>query len=1229
MRGRGYNTSKDLGVAVRLRPSLQVTRRFFKRSEDLNHDSHLSSFSRPCQHRAASTVQTGRDVTKPAPFPPAYKSVSRVSTKKGPVRPPPSSQNDADSWIAILDLYLPPDLRNSGETPVRKNESFQLGWHALTSILLGAQKEAGVNVLTDLVLRQRRQSSAIWIINVALKSLKTLPLGDADVTFFPSVPFPKDTWLDKVTSNRELTEDVVASLRQRPRSRKNRAHLQQKSSDFSLAEFTAGTAFQGGTPFGKRAHEIMGMVWETAGHLSLAAADQSSSEAAQTMSTVRRIIAKMHDLKYIPSEVFMSSEQAETFAIQQPPPSYIYSTTVLPASHRELKSGGTDQRTTRKLESNNLEPELSVEFILWCCLHGGWLTQGTSLISYMKRRYGAKKWSLVSWRDVLASTDQRWREIFDICFSDRGLEDEQFSILVSDFDYGSKRGHKISSEVIVAYVDSLLNSISHKRLLAPKQSAKQATSQIELLKSMLVRDKMSLGISTWDTIIARFVQLPDHTIESHPRLMEVVFSLAEAYGKELEAKNCAAATGKENASTAAYLFDGSAAILGFYHRTLSTYIGARDVNAALRVLAHLQSHTDNNKERALEDFFHLLGAGRSLSRQQNRQGFRPRQNQFPSFFPTVPDSVMAGLLDLATEAGMPEIGMWLIHSEDADGPSIPEEKYNNQSLAPALIRFATENSDSALLAKLNAAQNAQVSARTLVAVCESRIKQTDWKRALHAFNVIQEYSLLQWSSQDLAIIIRALVPHISSEPDSTSAQRAAALLQKLLRGDLGQLAESNFRQLDSLVGVLSSMDQKLAGLCSNLLIDGHYSAVDLPIDSFNTLLEAASKAYGSNWGKHLWDLWCEESRSERDIGIPVEAAPRSPRQNIAELFSGVKPSPNGNAPPSLPAQPSTSNLATFTSHINPNITTLRIIVQQARSEIRQTEQQHSPRASDGDSEEPDTLIIGELPTDPSSAGTRQHFEAVDVLHWAGEQFLTRFNLKPVDINEELEGHVPPGLTDEHVRSSRSGSSSATTSSSALVSSAERHYEQSIRIPQMPRYSFGTLRAYRALCEDSACKAWALEAERRLQRFSDQLIAAEKKKEERERVDMDQRSGGEEDGIDEVVGHDGLVAGPDAVDSEGLWNHGATYPQAGEGVKEEEADQQNHEDEGDNVQSGAHRSGHDGDDSARKMVFEPVRDAERKYLHSLVQDFGTLKSEDVGEFVEVGKKPIGSGLRLRW
>lgn len=977
-----------------------------------------------------------------APTQQAASSTSIPQSPPGKVVPLPHShaKGNVDAWVAVIEPFIP----RPGSEP--SPSALQDAAYMIPKILLEARNQANLDILFHIGVSCKRWATFMWIAQILIDKSRPFGFFGVDLSSVKT-----EQWLPEVTLDDATSEDARSTKKVIPLASTifSRRDIHDEEDGIPLEKFTDnGFSLQEQGPV-SHIRDILGQVWQTIGKMILAASSiRTKQEAEMVMQKALGILARLHHRGYIPDQVYANTPETDD-PLSQPTMLHELSAQIFTnlsdaAYDNDLnpwQNFPNDVEDFEKQHENNASlwknfqmvrftSSLWLELVLWCCLHGGWLKEGASIIAEARKLTGDQKWSLICWKDIVTSPESKWNEILErrfAIFQDRndGADDLQFS---------RPAQRTITAEVVVAFIDSLVSAISS---VDSGYKIQEVLEKVNVLKGFLEKDKMGLGISTWDALIARLSEVPELSIDGNPRMMESILNLTEIYGRASSSAN-APPSGSQKTSRTPYFLEGSSATLGFHHRVLMSYIQNGDSEGALRLLAHLQALTDTNKRKALEEFFKILKSNKvSVNRKKKQIDISPSSSDiapvnFPAFYPSIPVDVLAALLDLLTESGSIEVEHWMFYSEDIDGPLISPELYSDQALAPSLIRFAAATDDESLLLKLSKAQSTSISGGTLIALCEARICQERWEDATNVLRLMSEYSLHEWSIQDFGMIIRALLRHLKDLEENDSSKHAAAFLQRLLRGDLGQVWGPDFTQLDTVVGVICSLNSDLAELCSNLLEHGHVSKATIPTQCFNLIMHAAVSTFGSAAGKRLWQVWCDSPGQMRQIEISSRDGESKPRQSISQQFSQEVEEPkrcNDHV-----------KLAFFAGIIEPEIRTLRYVVEQALHEARSC----SNAEYDPSNEHTESV-------EPSRAAPSSSPGVFGVLHWAAQVFRTRFNLRPVDIEHEFGGFE----LDPQAR---------TLSSTAL-------------------YSGSTLKIWDALSSTPSCKAWALTNEEHLRAFA--------------------------------------------------------------------------------------------------------------------------------------------------
>lgn len=902
----------------------------------------------------------------------------------------------------MLDIYLPLRLRGPSSEAASSLGS-DVPTLTASAFLSQARRIANIDLLTHLGLKQNRWDAALWLVQQLVKESHRLRASTTPLSEPSSQRLPRPKGF-RLKDSRRKGSSSLDQLTQSPANladfHKSYFALSSPIANLDALFGDANKALMNGVNEAPSAG--VGLVLQSLGRLILTASRQTPSNSAPITSHMFSILAHLRRCGY-----FMRKKESSRTTVSTVDPEKVPVLEMVTADYVTLLDGAfcssdipdelkqSENVSLQISQNHNLESLQTVplgahfEMLLWACVSDERYAEGAAIVQEARK---FKDWSLFSWKDVTRDVTSQTNESI------------AQSYLQSQSDLAAKRSRHFSNEVVEALVDGLLVSTSRNSVNSTGYSLGEISDRLGTLKRTLDREKKGLQTDSWNSLIARFAQAPEMDIENNAKVMEKVLEMAETYNRGHDA---AATMAHSDVDTSqAITIDNSAVILGLYHRTLMSCVRSRDVTGTLRVLARLQSLTDENKRQSLTDFFDQirgrnLRAGIAVAKKelgpvalisQAVQEGEFVEVQYPAMFPQIPLNVLASMLDLFTDSGEMDVARWMVHTDDVDGPLIPQELYSNQLMAPPLIRFAAASRDAALMADVTKVQQGNVSGRTLVALCDSRIQQGDWRGAGEIFGLIRDYALHEWSSVDFAKIIQSLLGPISGTATALSspARQASTLLQRLLRGDLGQVWGTEFVELDSLVAIMCTIDPKLLNLCSNLLSSLTEFHLKFPGGAFDLILQGVVRTYGSGNGRRMWNIWCAGGHGQRNIRLDPVAF--SVPRRTKEFHSDEEHATRQQVEP---------RIARIHGRIEAGLPTIRVIVQQALRELQ--ELGVSAPASAEQSSKPS------LTTNKTTVSTKESVvrkkAIVNVLQWAGKVLRTKFRLSDKDIGYELQEHL--------------------------------------------------------------------------------------------------------------------------------------------------------------------------------------------------------------------------------
>ncbi|EON64893.1 hypothetical protein W97_04127 [Coniosporium apollinis CBS 100218] len=779
----------------------------------------------------------------------------------------------------------------------------------------------------------------MWII----KSLVELPASTRSLSDL-ILPY-EETTLSNFIPFEDFTEEP----------QRGNAWTLRKSSGQSLEQLTANAPTLANTRLDVRS-EAVGQIWRSLGNMILTAADRSRTETDPIMPHVLEIIAFLHHSGVVPESVYNYTPAQDSSALQQPPTLHLLSSRVLTSltdaawrAHQttaasKAKNTGTSYDyvgrdfpgARYKVAIDELGPEVWLELVLWSCLHGPWLLDGAAILTRMSKYEGDSKWSLVCWQDVLRSSEDHesqkgkvdWNLLQPLIGVDARTQEHQQNRLRVE--------RTISSEVVAAFVDGLMNQV-RVGVGARGEEPRAILEHVNGLKMLLDRANLGLGGTSWDAVVVRFLESEGINAEKDPDLLLDILRLVQPFGAELNFAN-APVNNVESQDRPTYVLDGSAAALGLLHRAIRAYARMENTAGALQAFEQLQSLTDSNKRRSLEEFFRSMRD----QTQQSADGSGMFDSKvsgidYPSFYPQVPSTILAALLDLSTRSKAYDFGNWLLYSEDIDGPIIPPSLYGDRLLAPAIIRFGTATRDKALLARIIEVQSlrsrkgsSRLPDEILVAFINSQIENRRWDSVDNILKYLGDRNH-GWGTQTVAVLARELlrheVPTQSQVGNEESFSQAKRIFRALLQGLYGHNDRGIYLELNGLLGVLSSVSLSWAQYCTSLFSRSGVQPLRLPTPCFNTLLEGVVDAYGSIHGKRVWDIWCEDL---------ADGLPRNPRHpgGISRLprYRPSKDIASMNSLPDIKLDDLPDLDIAFRGRVTPTLATIRIIIRKAIQE---------------------------------------------------------------------------------------------------------------------------------------------------------------------------------------------------------------------------------------------------------------------------------------------------------
>lgn len=777
---------------------------------------------------------------------------------------------DPESWAALLDPYLPIDLRIDKATFLESVSSDQNNASIHNVLLILEKARSGYPLSLDLLsyigIHQKRWEVVTWLAKAMLR-LDADSIADREqlkntrITSWPNI----EMGLDSLTNCPIWADDIIQPVEA------TNANLGKLIELEDLPE--AGT--KRGT----------GQVWQSLGCMILQATDQPRQEGSCSKvitSYVFQILAHMHHTSTLPSSIYRYTQAIDPFAIQKPPTLNLLSYRIMTilsdaawnAHETEILSKATkigarfhhkDHDPTRaSLQPHVREVSISIwlDLILWCCIEGGWVMEAAWIISEIVRRENEKqlKWSVMRWDSLkkLATAKVSWRLNMEQSIAKSRVNQIAGGIGIAGHGGEPPPIHvpprTISREVIMALVDGLAN------LSFNRNNSKAIQEYISICKRLLATDGFDLEPHISNSIIVRMLQSGCVDMMHEPDLVEQILQVAPMSLKEIETSvslPCGSRAFRELGITT------SAACTGLLHLALFSNTVLGNLQSALRIFHILQTSIDDKCRHVLSAF--ITDVVRQRGRKLDDHSSPAGRAESILLFPSIPVNTLAEFLDLITGAKLFDLGRWLLYSSDVDGPTIPRELYSEPNLQPALLRFAMATADTQLEARITERLKTPVPLHILRALLHFQVAAGKWRHVEDIFIHLRDRTGTSWRPLDVMRIAKEILRMERDARQPELISNAFALLQKCFSGEFRPLRNQarasvlpEVQRMNQIFRMLKTCPGRLAQLTSPYSdIRGRPNArTTIPTSIFNTLLEGVVESNGSAAGKALWDLWC-------------------------------------------------------------------------------------------------------------------------------------------------------------------------------------------------------------------------------------------------------------------------------------------------------------------------------------------------------------------------------------
>ncbi|EXJ56869.1 hypothetical protein A1O7_07213 [Cladophialophora yegresii CBS 114405] len=728
-----------------------------------------------------------------------------------------------------------------------------------------------MDVLAFMVIHQRRHKAAIHLAEVLLKQ----------VALAVNEPFK-----DELPSNINWPDESFRKRNGAPIELERTFHVSRRSLGTSLELFDNASQ-------GDDNSTAMELIWSFLADVVVASSKLSTDEGKQVMTTVHQILALIHKLGLVPSNIYAHCLPRETTTVQQPPVLHLLNSNILSTLSDAVWHAYQDEVSARskkgersswnffpeppgsplRAKGRELGPDVWVEFILWCCVEAGFASTGVRILKSLRENV-ANPWRAVPWTDVgLPRSDQN-QSVY---------QEQQTSGDAVSRELRSPDGSPdkfISAEVVVAVADSLIN-IFNSEAGNGTLSIYEVQTELQELVSFLG----SAGVApTYIDYLA--VRLLQTELLYTSNQVGALHAWASTLIRLRDLQNAEEQSRHEPGLTFDFVLDRSELQAGVLHQSLQACIENNLVKKAVDTFTDIQKMVDGNKLQAIGEFL-------TLSLRPEDGFFTSRlgrgQNEFLKSYGQLPAYKLAAFLDLVGHAKLFGLGDWLLFSDDIDGAALPVSTWGQPSVAAALTRYAAAKGDLSLLDRvlsICAASNRKMTVNMLRAFVMSYVTMWEWEKAARMLQELRQAEGGGYSPQIVACLAATILrlevdPEVLLQEESMSDLTKALLLFSTVLDGLYDSSPASFRidqkrifkqQIGYLLRLLENVaDSRVVETVSNF--KAKFPASNEPHlspETFNVVYSAIVETKGALEGRNVWHLFCKDPREPdtlRDGGL--------------------------------------------------------------------------------------------------------------------------------------------------------------------------------------------------------------------------------------------------------------------------------------------------------------------------------------------------------------------------
>lgn len=809
----------------------------------------------------------------------------------------PEWEGENAAWIESLEQYLPQALGGKvGDIGkygvIEGNQEVQ----SVLRLLEDARKSDNVDILAHLAFKLKRWDAVHYVVNRLLDGIKD-PGPHPDPKCLPS----NLNWRQLGIQNWDSI-GYLDQISRRPLNKMPQYIPVSRTDSQSIINLVEPRNHE--RPSHSTRNEILGEIWQSLGAFVLEAADLTERRSLAAMEHVFQILGRLQHLDLIPHDVYNDASSGGAVQSRSRAGTPYFQTQImnvladasLQAIYTEATSSSVpvDLRPPRrryKVLRRELGAGMWLEFVLYCCIEGGFSREAHWIVDQMQHR--SNEWHVKSWNALLETVgeiDPKRIDYFDT-WAECGQNVSENKMFMSRRPFLGLGERTISSEVMVSIMDGLIDSatIQHHKGFSVRETLKR----IDSLRSTLERSGLRLGNGDVNYVLARLVDSQAVVAEDDPHSLEMLLDLTPFVRAETDS----AETAGPKVSAVDHGHGASTLVLGLHSYAVQEYALQGNVSGMLSVFETFIGALDFRKilemrRLGLDKKYRINESPvRSTEDLQKRlfgeEKFDDLHYELVCSFLSWPISLSLFIDTIKTSRNY-RLGKWLLDATNDQGRFIPTEHLSHKMIAPALLRYAAATSDRALFSNITNMLKLPASRETLKALTTYQVGVMNWDVTVG----LLEYQAMRhdctWGATNVAAVAAAIIQldqpsgpvvnSLSKADRKAHMGRAKDVLVRLFEGeynrsvDPGKIYLWQEQQLYQLHRLLSTVPGALEGICRSVKLQWkgpHNPPGGISTDAFNLLLAAVVDAQGSLAGKRLWTRWCMDPFSDRARRIKI------------------------------------------------------------------------------------------------------------------------------------------------------------------------------------------------------------------------------------------------------------------------------------------------------------------------------------------------------------------------